>query len=111
MAVSLRRRLVHKHVLKWVEKEREYADTKYPISTIEQFGGTLRAEDIDFVNRYLERAALFGLDTLKGRQALGKALSTVFDFSRSAVYLHGAMPQPAVDSTEGSPEWKDAPPI
>lgn len=48
-AKSLRRGLVTPHVIRWLKLERKYADDKYPVSTIEQFGGVLRDEDVDFV--------------------------------------------------------------
>lgn len=110
MAESLRKRLITEHIIKWIKEERKYADKKYPISTIEQFGGLLRQEDIDFVNRYLAQAQLQGIDTLQGRQALGKACSTIFDFCRSAIFLYGAMPLPALNSGEVK-EWNDSPSI
>lgn len=107
MARSLKRRLVNNHVLKWVNLERIYADTKYPVSTIEQFGGTLRDEDCDFVMQYLKRAQLFGLETPRGRQQLSKALSTIFDFTRASVYLYGSLPKPGISSTDEVPElWE-----
>lgn len=108
---SLKRTLVTRHVLVWLRKERyDYAEVKYPVSTVEQFGGTLRQEDIDFVSQYLIRAHHLGLQTASGRQLLGKALSTLFAFCEGAVYLHGEFPEPGWESGEVH-KWEDCPPV
>lgn len=107
---SLKRTLVTRQVLDWLRKERKYADDKYPVSTVEQDNGVLTDRNIDFVNQYLKRAQILGLDTLSGRQNLAKAMSTLFDYCQGAVYCHGDLPLPGVPSGE-IVEWDDAVPV
>lgn len=108
---SLGRTLATRHVLDWLRKERKnYAEVKYPISTVEQFGGTLRQEDLDFVMQYVVRAKTLGLDTPNGKQNLGKALSTLFSFCEGAAYLYGEFPEPGHASGELH-DWNDCPPL
>lgn len=107
---TLGRTLATRHTLDWVRKERAYADEKYPVSTIEQFGGALRDEDCDFVMQYLKRAQLLGIDSASGRQSLAKAFATLYDFVRSSVYLYGELPAPGLSSGNVEP-WVDCPPV
>lgn len=108
---SLRRTLAERHVLDWLRKEqKEYAQVKYPISTLEEDDGVLTQRCIDFVAAYLIRAQLIGLDTPSGRQTLGKALSTLYGYTQAACYLHGPMPKPGVPSGEII-EWENAVPL
>lgn len=108
---SLGRTLAERHVLAWLRAEqKDYAQKKYPVSTIEQDGGELTERCIDFVTQYLIRAKQLGLDTESGRQTLGKALSTLYGYTQAAVYLHGPMPEPGHPSGEIR-EWADAIPL
>lgn len=109
---SLKRTLVTRHVLEWLRKERAlYAEVKYPVSTVEEFGkGTIRQEDIDFVNQYLIRARTLGLDTQNGKQALGKALSTLFSYCEGAAYIFGSFPEPGHNSGDLF-VWETGPPV
>lgn len=53
-----------------------------------------------FIGNYLRRAQLLGLDSLPGRQAMGKTIVTLMDCLRTAVELYGPMPQAGVPSGE-----------
>lgn len=106
---SLRRTLATRHVLDWLRKERrDYAETKYPISTVEEDDGVLTERCLDFVGQYLKRAEILGLDTFQGRQLLAKAMSTLFSYCEGAVLCHGPLPAPGVSSGEII-EWTDGP--
>jgi hypothetical protein len=101
-------------VAKWIATERaEYADTKYSeeaearhklILETQNFG--LDGEWMVFIGGYLKRAQLQGLDSLQGRQALGKAIVTCMHALETAVQYHGPMPKPGVSSTEGVLPWE-----
>ncbi|HEX7277883.1 MAG TPA: hypothetical protein VF244_10955 [Acidimicrobiales bacterium] len=60
-----------------------------------------------WAGNYLRRAALFGIHTPMGRQALGKTIVTLIHFLTTAVELYGAMPAPGVPSGELR-EWEPA---
>lgn len=108
---SLRRTLSERHVLDWLRREqKDYAQKKYPISTIEEDDGVLTDRCVDFVTNYLARAQALGIDTPSGRQTLGKALSTLYGYTQAAVYLYGPMPEPGHSSGE-IVEWEDAVPL
>jgi len=95
-------------VARWVAQERaEYADVKFAADgdNRAELVAAMRSEGlaptwIGFILNYLKRAELFGLDTLQGRQALGKALVTVTHCLETAVEIHGPMPRPGVPSGE-----------
>lgn len=107
---SLGRVLAERHTLEWLRQEQKnYAQVKYPISTVEEDEGVLTQRCIDFVTNYLSRAQLLGLDTPTGRQTLAKALSTLYGFTQSAVYLHGPLPEPGHSSGELH-DWVNGPP-
>jgi hypothetical protein len=50
--------------------------------------------------QYVDRAKLFGLDTLQGRQAMAKCYMTLSGFLESMVRVHGNLPAPGVTSGE-----------
>lgn len=92
-------------VAQWVARERvEYADVKYAEDSAnrEMLIQAMADKDfmrwLDFLNNYIRRAELFGLDTLQGRQALGKAAVTALHTLETAVMVHGPMPEPGVAS-------------
>lgn len=106
---SLKRTLATRHVLDWLRKERrDYAEVKYPISTVEEDEGVLTQRTLDFVGQYLKRAEILGLNTTLGRQQLAKAMSTLFGYCEGAVLCHGPLPAPGVSSGEII-EWTDGP--
>jgi hypothetical protein len=53
-----------------------------------------------FIGNYLRRAQLLGLDSLPGRQAMGKTIVTLIDCLRTAVEIYGPMPQAGLPSGE-----------
>lgn len=53
-----------------------------------------------WAGNYLRRAALFGIDTPMGRQALGKTIVTLIHFLETAIDEYGPMPAPGVPSGE-----------
>lgn len=54
----------------------------------------------NFVLNYLKRVELFGLDTPQGKQALGKAATTLVDYVDRTMEIHGAFPMPGLPSGE-----------
>lgn len=50
------------------------------------------------VFQYADRARLFGMDTLQGRQALAKLVMTAMGAVESAIRVHGHMPKPGLSS-------------
>ncbi len=54
----------------------------------------------DFTGNYLQRAVIFGFDSEKGRQALGKACVTILHTLETAIEIYGDMPKPGVTSGE-----------
>lgn len=93
------------HVAAWILDERvRYADVKF-----DRQGGNHevirngmdegRWDDVlSFMQNYVKRAELAGLDTLQGRQALAKAVVTGLDFLEIAVDKFGPMPKPGRNS-------------
>jgi hypothetical protein len=103
------------HVRKWIEQERaHYADTKYKdgepnramlIDATETEGFSEDGKWMGFLGNYIRRAQLFGIDTLQGRQALGKAIATAMHCLETSVMVYGDMPQPGMSSSDGVKEW------
>jgi hypothetical protein len=89
----------------WLQQERAYQREKFPAADDDRLtsSGPFGVESPYFtrVGNYVERARLFGLDTMNGRQALGKATATLAGWLESAVRLYGPMPQPGVPSGDG----------
>lgn len=52
----------------------------------------------DWAGNYIKRAAMFGLDSPQGRQALGKAIVTLVHVLETVVEEYGPMPRPGVPS-------------
>jgi hypothetical protein len=90
--------MVHQHVLDWLEGEEVYARTKWT----DEMEDAIKDEDeyTDWVNSYIHRAKVLGLETPAGRQALAKALKTMQGFVESTVRKHGPLPDPGVPSGE-----------
>jgi len=93
----------------WLFREREfYADKKWDPE--KRANGILRLINdphqeeetywINFIFNYYKRAQQYGLDTLQGRQALGKALVTMHAMLEASVVAFGSMPKPGVPSGE-----------
>lgn len=94
----------------WLSQERsQYADIKWNADNHDQLIRNLRDDPhqesdgrqyIEWVNDYIQRALLFGLDTPQGRQALGKTCVTLHHMLESCVVAFGPMPKPGVPSGE-----------
>lgn len=101
------------NVAEWISTERkEYADVKYAEDTearhkliIETKDYGLGGEWMVFVGGYLKRAELQGLDTERGRQALGKAIVTLTHALETAVEYCGPMPKPGISSSADLEGW------
>ena len=59
----------------------------------------------NFVGNYIKRAELMGLDSESGRQAAGKAITTLLDFLETSCVMYGPMPKPGLPSGEIEP-WE-----
>jgi hypothetical protein len=98
----------------WIFSERkQYADIKYSDDTesrhkliLETQNYGLDGEWMVFLGNYLKRAELFGLDTPKGRQALGKAIVTMIHALETAVEYLGPMPEPGHSSSDELEIWR-----
>jgi hypothetical protein len=96
-------------LLDWIATERAlYADVKYAADGPNRAALIADLRDhphIDgewdvFIGNYLRRAQLFGVDSLPGRQALGKTIVTLMHCLETAIEAHGPMPVPGVPSGE-----------
>lgn len=93
--------------LAWLEEESlayaqgsKYAEASANRAMIAGYVETNNEDLWGFPLNYLKRAQMFGLDTEQGRQALGKAASTLIDYMTHAIEIHGPMPQPGFPSGE-----------
>jgi hypothetical protein len=91
--------------LAWLREELQYVDTKYAALRPEHDEQTKLDDTLDGygfwtleIGRYLHRANLMGLDTLNGRQAVAKALSTCLGLVESVIRVHGHLPDPGHSS-------------
>jgi len=105
--------LIRTHLLEWIAIERrEYADVKYAEDGDNRAMLKKAMEDgdwqrwTDFAGNYVRRAEMFGLNTLQGKQALGKAIVTLMHTLETAIEFYGDMPKPGVSSTDGVSEWR-----
>lgn len=94
----------------WIDVERmSYADVKYAedgdnramLVKAMQDGDWQRWSD--FAMQYVKKAEIFGFDSEKGRQQLGKAIVTLLHTLETAVMVHGPMPKPGLTSGEIEP--------
>lgn len=99
----------------WLAEERRgHADTKYnPSFRADQEGG-LTIDDgalsdgswwMRFIPNYLSRVQMLKLSTPRGRQAMGKLITTLCNCLEVAIDLYGDMPQPGCPSGEIRP-WR-----
>ncbi len=92
----------------WLLQERSrYADVKYDSDgdNRQRLKEAMRDEGYaptwaNFVDNYLKRVEVFGLDTPAGRQAMVKAIVTLMHCLETAIEVHGRMPKPGVPSGE-----------
>ena len=96
----------------WLEEERSYQRAKFGVDfDDQQTAGQEKGIDSPWFIRtgnYVQRAALFGLETQRGRQALAKAAATMAAWVESSVRLHGRLVQPGVASGDGIERQLDA---
>lgn len=86
---------VHGDVLRWLEDERAYAEAKWPPEAHDDLPPE---ETRAWVEQYLHRAMVLGVDVPLGRQALAKALRTLQAFTESVVRRYGPLPPAGVPS-------------
>ena len=92
------------HVNEWLDTEwNEYASVKWAEPGAEKAHhdcvvGEGPTTWHDWAGNYIKRAAMFGIDTPQGRQALGKAIVTLIHVLETAVEEYGPMPKPGVPS-------------
>lgn len=92
-------------VLAWLISERSYtitkfgtdADRRHTTEWMEKSGDGWWDQQLD---NYLHRAFVLGLDTLVGRQALAKFVSTAAGMLAAAVQVYGPIPEAGVPSGE-----------
>lgn len=86
------------HVGDWLAGERFYAESKWPPGHVDE---TITPEAYKaWVEQYMHRALILGLENPLGRQALAKACRTLIAFTESTVRRHGPIPPPGVPSGE-----------
>lgn len=105
--------MAHERAITWMNAEWEgHASTKYGEDAAGHDINTKAIAEMDydrmfnFVRNYLKRVELFGVDTLQGKQALGKAAVTLMDFVERTMEIHGEFPQPGLPSGEIQP-WHE----
>lgn len=81
----------------WLKQERPYAESKWPTEERVLSGDTAMPWD-EWVDQYVTRAVTLGLDTERGRVALGKAVMTATRVLEQAVVEYGPMPRGGVPS-------------
>lgn len=89
--------LAKKLVRNWLVQERPYAESKWPTEDRVLSGETAMPWD-EWVAQYVTRATTLGLDTERGRVALGKAIMTATRVLEQAVMEYGPMPRGGVAS-------------
>lgn len=95
----------HEYLLDWLTKELAYVDKKFPLSVrgahhleLEKEGVSSDSYWFQQVYQYVKRAEVLGLDNPLGRQAIAKALSTMFGLVERVVEVYGELPPPGVSS-------------
>lgn len=86
-------------VLDWLAVELTYASEKWPDDEEQSrvaFGSCDQL--IEDVSMYMHRAKVLGLKNPLGRQALAKALMTLFRYTEATVQVHGGLPPAGVPS-------------
>lgn len=85
-------------VADWLEAEREYAEGKWTPETVDNSITPERYKE--WVEQYMSRAIVLGLDNPLGRQALAKALRTLQGWVESTVRTQGPLPPGGLPSGE-----------
>lgn len=87
----------------WLDDERAYAEGKWPTGQVDDSISPERYKE--WVEQYMSRALVLGLDNPLGRQALAKSLRTLLAWTESTVRTRGPLPPgglPSGESGEGS---------
>lgn len=92
----------------WISEERtKYADRKYETrgKNRDALIKAMKTEGMNgiwlvHIQNYIGRANTLGLETLQGRQAMGKAIVTMMHCLETAIEEYGPMPLPGVPSGE-----------
>jgi hypothetical protein len=105
------RAAISDHVHDWLQlEEARYADGKWTLEEMKRRvalgdpatgrlpGVGMGSESMDGVQMYMHRAQVLGLENPLGRQALAKALMTLFSRVEGAVALYGPLPAAGVPS-------------
>lgn len=94
-------------IRQWVRQERVYADNKFDGMQRGDHDEEMKESGIEEdswwynqIMQYVDRARMFGLETPKGRQAMGKCYMTLGGMLESMVRVHGRMPEGGVPSGE-----------
>jgi hypothetical protein len=86
------------HVQAWLNGERAYAEGKWPTGHVDETITPDRYKE--WVEQYMHRALVLGLDNPLGRQAQAKALRTLLAYTESVVRRFGPLPAAGVPSGE-----------
>lgn len=91
----------------WILIERRiYAGPKWDVKHRDLHVQKVKdGEWYNHVDHYLRSARQLGLDTPRGRQQLGKVLTSAVDILETAVEEFGDMPRPGRSSTAPLEEW------
>ncbi len=108
------RKETREHVAQWLKEERQaHADVKYAGDTVGRNDGEKAMQEegysewwSGFVGNYLKRAEILGLKNPSGRQALGKAITTLTNCLETAVEVYGSLPKPGEPSGQIRP-WRE----
>ena len=84
----------------WLDAERAYAEAKWPTDHVDVEIDPERYKE--WVDQYMHRALVLGVDSPLGRQALAKSLRTLTAFTESMVRRFGPLPAAGVPSGEVS---------
>lgn len=97
----------HYRVLVWFDEEWHYVRKKYGAVVASQWDHLPEEEFLEHwntqVQQYIDRAKLFGIEDIRGRQALAKAATTCMAFAASSVRLHGDLPLGGTASGTATP--------
>lgn len=80
------------HVADWLEGERAYVEAKFPAGSAPHEDASDPQKVVDFINQYLSRALVLGLENPLGRQALAKAARITVGFTETVVRDIGPIP-------------------
>lgn len=86
----------------WLDDERTYAEGKWPTGQVDDSISPERYKE--WVEQYMSRALVLGLNNPLGRQALAKALRTLMARTESTVRTQGRLPAGGLPSGQVAAE-------